>query len=128
VVAEEVLLNSGEWYGSSPAHERGRNSSFDSQGRNEGPQHQARGPYACKICPNRFYNKQHELNRHMKKHTKPFACSSGGCGRRYPERKDLDRHVQAYHCSEKHSFKCEGCGRGFTRQDNLTRHRRKRHV
>ncbi|KAK2028793.1 hypothetical protein LX32DRAFT_387246 [Colletotrichum zoysiae] len=122
MVAEEVLLNSGGWYGSSITDELGRNPRIDSQ-EQEGSRSQSQGPYTC--C-NKLYNTKHKLNRHMKTHSKPSACPSEFCGYRCADKKGLRRHMQAYHSSQKHSFKCDGCDKVFTRQDNLTRHRNRR--
>ncbi|KAK1985858.1 hypothetical protein LZ30DRAFT_767809 [Colletotrichum cereale] len=125
MVAEEVLFDSEDWCQSSSTQELGRNPATASQARTGVSQGQARGPYVCGKC-NKPYSKQHELNRHMKRHTKPWACTfaSEGCKHRYAEKKELDRHVQTYHSAQKPNIKCDACLKAFTRQDNLTRHRK----
>ncbi|KAK1598452.1 uncharacterized protein LY79DRAFT_288675 [Colletotrichum navitas] len=124
MVAGEVLLDSEGFYGPYSTHELGVNSTIGFQDRKEGSKRQAQGPYACEICNNKFYDKQHEL-KHMKKHIKPLACKSEGCEHRFAEQRDLGRHEQVYHSSQKHLFKCDECLKDFTRSDNLTRHQKK---
>ncbi|OHE99949.1 hypothetical protein CORC01_04850 [Colletotrichum orchidophilum] len=83
-------------------------------------------PYVCTDpdC-DRSYDQRHELNRHMKKHSRPCACPVQGCAMKFPDKKGLDRHT-ATHGIGRGEFDCPDCPKKFTRSDNLTRHRQKR--
>ncbi|KAK1450669.1 hypothetical protein CCUS01_02125 [Colletotrichum cuscutae] len=92
------------------------------------PQQPHQLPFICTGDPNctRSYEKKHELNRHMRKHSKPCACTVENCTARFADKKGLDRH-KATHGIGRDEFDCPGCTETFTRADNLYRHRQKQH-
>ncbi|KAF2753150.1 hypothetical protein EJ05DRAFT_227015 [Pseudovirgaria hyperparasitica] len=94
--------------------------------------------YICTECDEKFA-KGHQLNKHMRKHTRPHKCDILGCGRSFAQNRDLKRHKDA-----KHSINTQGttalrgvhlceyppCNyalRGFSRKDNCDRHMRSQH-
>ncbi|KAK4454211.1 hypothetical protein QBC34DRAFT_155228 [Podospora aff. communis PSN243] len=58
--------------------------------------------------------------RRMKE--RPEACEH--CPKRFPFKKELDRHFKAIHCEEKEKYPCtaSGCSKVYTRDDRLHRH------
>ncbi|KAF4855082.1 Kruppel-like factor 18 [Colletotrichum siamense] len=102
-------------------------------------QHDPR-PYVCGVegCGEKF-EKGNQLNRHTKKHTRPYRCEicPEGAGKTPPkfftaftDKKDLRRHMWAHHPNEAEvlgvpgeSKDCSDCGETYTRQDNYYRHK-----
>jgi len=88
-------------------------------------------PFTCLWCQETF-SKNHELNRHTKKHTLDFKCQHPSCptiGFRY--KKDLQRHYRSKHPGpDQPRFYCldveckfsERAGVGFARKDHWQRH------
>jgi len=79
----------------------------------------------CGYCSMAF-EKRHELNRHLLKHTKPYACTAPGCDASFAERRGCERHMKSRH-SVKGSIKCRFCKYSSTRADAVQRHLRTQH-
>ncbi|KAH8691519.1 hypothetical protein BGW36DRAFT_53950 [Talaromyces proteolyticus] len=79
--------------------------------------------FRCDICQ-ATYARPGDLNRHLKKHTRPYECDE--CGSRFGLRSDLDRHRRALHRSivTNRTYSCSmlGCTRSYIRKDHLIRH------
>ncbi|KAF8855525.1 hypothetical protein BDZ45DRAFT_502834 [Acephala macrosclerotiorum] len=84
---------------------------------------------------NRLFSLQHELNRHLKSHTRPSQCPH--CGRGFETSKDVKRHVNDVHETTKRFFcsvsdcrfsRTAGEGSGFKRKENWKRHVRSKHA
>jgi len=91
--------------------------------------------FQCEECPKTFPQRW-LLNKHMKKHFRPFPC--GDCDKAFVFSKDLDRHRENKHPETVGGltlFFCpvEGCkhsaerSTGTTRKDNMKRHIKTRH-
>ncbi|KAL1987330.1 hypothetical protein VTN96DRAFT_4358 [Rasamsonia emersonii] len=82
----------------------------------------------------KVFDKQYELNRHLKKHDPPFQCPHPHCRRRFQYRKDLERRRQekhnepgarpSYQCPDE---SCERHRRPFSRRANHKDHFRRKH-
>lgn len=81
--------------------------------------------HQCGYCSMAF-EKRHELNRHLLKHTKPYACIVPGCDASFAEKRGCDRHMKSRH-SAKDSIKCRFCKYSSTRADAVQRHLRTQH-
>ncbi|KEF63295.1 uncharacterized protein A1O9_01272 [Exophiala aquamarina CBS 119918] len=81
--------------------------------------------HQCGFCSTGF-EKRHELNRHLLKHTKPYACTVPGCDASFAEKRGCDRHMKSRH-SAKDSIKCRFCKYSSTRADAVQRHLRTQH-
>ncbi|KAE9369888.1 hypothetical protein N431DRAFT_511794, partial [Stipitochalara longipes BDJ] len=104
------------------------------------PRNGASAPTGTLICPrcSRNFQAASVLRRHAKTHNPQLQCDFTGCGRRFAERRDLNRHRDAIHGQPQHlPFFCsmercdhhyEGKFGGFTRLDNATRHLRRKHA
>lgn len=86
--------------------------------------------HQCQSCTASF-SRASELQRHERKHTKPFVCPV--CNRGHAAKKDMHRHLWTHHPTEAERLKipmqtrtCNQCG-AVERQDNLARHMRTRH-
>lgn len=82
--------------------------------------------FRCDKCF-KSYLKRWELNRHLKRHEKPFRCNAPKCNSAFALRKDRRRHMKAVHpdfTSEEDILKCifQSCNFSSTRQDALKRH------
>jgi hypothetical protein len=84
----------------------------------------------CPVCPATFARAS-ELQRHARKHTKPFVCPV--CRRGHAAKKDMHRHVWTNHPADAERLgipvqtrTCNHCG-AVERQDNLARHMKTRH-
>ncbi|KAJ3469659.1 hypothetical protein MRS44_003724 [Fusarium solani] len=89
-------------------------------------------PLICDQCGETFAL-LHQLNTHMKKHTRPFHCQEQGCNKRFRYKKDLTHHKESKHPDSVPNlvlFWCpvEGCkdslgrGAGKPRERNVARH------
>jgi uncharacterized C2H2 Zn-finger protein len=100
--------------------------------------HKVKSPFICKICNNRFSNKQH-LQRHQTKLVKcvkqmpkdlpklverPFVCEK--CDKKFPRRGHLLRHIHGVHEQLK-PFKCETCQSVFSQKRTLVDHQERVH-
>src|SRR2546421_2839701 len=52
--------------------------------------------FCCALCPKSF-PRRWKLNRHLKRHEKPFKCEVSSCRAAFALRKDLRRHVMQVH-------------------------------
>lgn len=83
--------------------------------------------HTCEFCQEGF-QKRHELNRHVLKHTKPYSCIIPACGASFAEKRGCERHMKARHNVENpNSTKCRFCSYNSTRSDAVQRHLRTRH-
>ncbi|XP_059614112.1 zinc finger protein 845-like [Phlebotomus argentipes] len=84
--------------------------------------HQRSKAFPCKLC-GRSFDDATRLEYHMKIHTnqKDFKCKICNVG--FQSTKNLRRHIQSIHVSEK-PFKCpeEGCNYAFSRRDKYSAH------
>lgn len=80
-----------------------------------------RGPY-CPICPNRRFRNAHNLNRHMRMHTKekPFSCPM--CAVTFSQSYHMIRHLRNQHGAGQHV--CSTCGISFQNFAELKSHKR----
>jgi len=86
--------------------------------------------WGCEYCGQSF-SRHCDLNRHRKKHTRPYKCLDPSCAMRqiaFADRKDLTRH-QSKHNGRRFYCPHTDCGNslggalgGFSRKDNLKRH------
>lgn len=81
--------------------------------------------HQCGYC-SAFFDKRHELNRHLLKHTKPYSCTVPGCDASFAEKRGCDRHMRSRH-SPKDAVKCRFCKYSSTRADAVQRHLRTEH-
>ncbi|KAF2454609.1 hypothetical protein BDY21DRAFT_373880 [Lineolata rhizophorae] len=91
------------------------------------------GPHECLECGEEFSH-FYKLNRHTKRHTRPYVCQHAGCSRAFTLPKDLRRHLRTHatgvtripacYCPVP---TCECSVKGFTRKDNLLRHMKRAH-
>ena len=82
--------------------------------------------FCCALCPKSF-PRRWKLNRHLKRHEKPFKCEVSSCRAAFALRKDLRRHVKQVHdgfASDEDMLKCifPTCNFSSTRRDVLKRH------
>jgi hypothetical protein len=82
--------------------------------------------FCCALCPKSF-PRRWKLNRHLKRHEKPFKCEVSSCRTAFALRKDLRRHVKQVHdgfASNEDTLKClfPTCNFSSTRRDSLKRH------
>jgi uncharacterized C2H2 Zn-finger protein len=82
--------------------------------------------FCCVLCPKSFPQRW-KLNRHLKRHEKPFKCEVSSCRAAFALRKDLRRHVKEVHdgfASGEDMLKClfPTCNFSSTRRDALKRH------
>ncbi|KAI1465782.1 uncharacterized protein F4812DRAFT_111718 [Daldinia caldariorum] len=81
-------------------------------------EHLTRPDFVCGICDVPF-SSQGKLNTHNRRHDKRHRCNQ--CDWRFPEARDLRRHVQSVHQQEQEQ--CPQCGKTLKRRgDNLRRH------
>lgn len=63
----------------------------------------------------------------MRSHNKerPFACPHHGCGKTFPRKDHLQRHLRNSHAEPERNFVCdwEGCDKTFTSNGRLERHK-----
>jgi len=89
----------------------------------------AQAGHQCGFCSAAF-EKRHELNRHMLKHTKPYSCTIPGCDASFAEKRGCDRHMKSRHspsAKSKDAVKCRFCKYSSTRADAVQRHLRTQH-
>ncbi|KKY29749.1 hypothetical protein UCDDA912_g10323 [Diaporthe ampelina] len=72
--------------------------------------------------------------KHYRNHEPPLRCPHDVCGKKCPQKKDLDRHIRSHHpewakkhpelakLSEEKEYKCKRCDYKTYRKDNLKRH------
>ena len=82
--------------------------------------------FCCALCPKSFPQRW-KLNRHLRRHEKPFKCEVSFCRAAFALRKDLRRHVKQVHdgfASNEDMLKClfPTCNFSSTRRDSLKRH------
>ena len=82
--------------------------------------------FCCALCPKSFPQRW-KLNRHLKRHEKPFKCEVSSCRAAFALGKDLRRHVKQVHdgfASDEDMLKCifPTCNFSSTRRDVLKRH------
>lgn len=82
--------------------------------------------FQCDKCF-KSYPKKWQLNRHLKRHEKPFRCNSSECNAAFALRKDHRRHMKQVHpgfASEGDMLRClfQTCAFSSTRRDTLKRH------
>lgn len=87
--------------------------------------------FRCDKCA-KTYLKRWQLNRHLKRHEKPFRCNASECNSAFALRKDLRRHMKEVHLdftSEGDILKCiyQSCNFSSTRRDTLKRHLQRVH-
>ncbi|CRK97364.1 CLUMA_CG010755, isoform A [Clunio marinus] len=79
--------------------------------------------FPCEICGRRFPRK-YALDRHMLTHTgiRPWVCTIEGCDRSFTQSNDLTKHIRT-HVGE-NSYRCEypGCTQGFKLKADLRYH------
>ncbi|USP82481.1 hypothetical protein yc1106_09755 [Curvularia clavata] len=84
--------------------------------------------YVCPTCSQRF-NRPCRLETHMRSHNneRPFACTEVGCGKTFPRKDHLQRHVKNAHNdpATERTYVCDwnGCGKSFTSNGRLQRHK-----
>lgn len=88
--------------------------------------------FACPSCPKTF-SKQHQLDTHAKRHSRPFTCPVSSCGKPHGAKRDLGRHLWSKHpeYAAAHGVfnehrQCQVCGK-VQRSDNLVRHMASQH-
>ena len=83
--------------------------------------------FRCALCPKSF-PRRWELNRHLKRHERPFKCEISPCGAAFALRKDLHRHVKQVHDFAS-DLRCifSTCNFSSTRRDDLKRHLQRVH-
>lgn len=73
------------------------------------------------------YPRPCDLNKHKKRHQKPFPCeASSDCDSYFSTSKDRDRHIKSKHRREEHLI-CPVCGHTTARKDNMKDHVKRRH-
>jgi hypothetical protein len=73
------------------------------------------------------YPRPCDLNKHKKRHQKPFPCeASSDCDSYFSTAKDRDRHIKSKHRREEHLM-CPVCGHTTARKDNMKDHVKRRH-
>jgi hypothetical protein len=93
--------------------------------------------FQCNKCRKSFH-KAYLLNKHSKQHERPFKCTSEGCNKSFPWKRDYDRHLSAKHPQmapglTRWSCPFENCkfsshlSTGSARKDNVDRHIRTQH-
>ncbi|PWW79279.1 hypothetical protein C7212DRAFT_272816 [Tuber magnatum] len=55
-----------------------------------------KGPATCLVCEKTFHRPS-ELKKHMKRHSRPFACTFRGCGKSFGSKNDWKRHENSQH-------------------------------
>jgi hypothetical protein len=76
--------------------------------------------WPCHHCPKTFQTRRKVYDHWRTSHQNPGTC--GTCGKSFPSRKLLKKHVKRVHGSSTNS--CGQCGLGFTEQVKLARHAR----
>lgn len=78
----------------------------------------------------KVFNRQCDLGKHEKTHTRPFKCPEEGCKFNtvgLPTEKELDRHMNDKHNSSPRLFKCQFCEFSTKRESNCKQHMEKKH-
>jgi len=60
---------------------------------------------SCDTCGKKT-NRQSELNKHMRRHTKPYGCTFDGCYKKCGSKNDLKRHEHSQHVQPE-CWRCE---------------------
>lgn len=82
----------------------------------------------CDEC-GKTYQRERDLNRHLKTHERPFTCKFDYCDRRFALNKDCRRHEEEVHRT-KEAMECYAkydCKFKSTREDTLRRHMKNVH-
>jgi hypothetical protein len=68
---------------------------------------------ACKFCPSRYFNRKHDLKRHIKSiHLREAEYQCHLCGNEYTRKSHLEAHIVSVH-EKKADYICEHCDKGF---------------
>ena len=85
----------------------------------------------CRFCSHSF-PRPCDLNRHIRKHTRPHKCHVPGCPyvqRGFPTSQDLQRHINDRHSTGVSTFRCRvpRCKYKSKRESNLRQHKENKH-
>ncbi|KAL2141763.1 hypothetical protein VTI28DRAFT_2019 [Corynascus sepedonium] len=77
--------------------------------------------YSCRIkgCSKPFV-RRYNLLVHLDAHSSAPRPCCRACGRQFPRRQELDRHILSVHFLQR-NFRCKHCPRHFTRKDTLAK-------
>ena len=80
--------------------------------------------HKCNICE-KIWNSQHELRKHMRRHSieKNYICIT--CGKGFKSEPTLKHHILGIH--EGFLTSCDLCGQSFASPSGLTNHKRNKH-
>ncbi|CAN8105741.1 unnamed protein product [Discula destructiva] len=83
----------------------------------------------------KFFRRQCELRKHIKRHVKPYGCTFPPCDKRFGSKNDWKRHENSQHCHVE-LWKCnedsgsgvgESCNQPFNRREHFRAHLTKDH-
>jgi hypothetical protein len=84
--------------------------------------------FTCSICSSQV-SRICDLNKHMKRHKRPYGCTYPKCNKRFGAKSDWKRHENSQHY-QLEAFRCahtlldtqEGCGKYFCRPEAFKEH------
>ncbi|KAI9769660.1 MAG: hypothetical protein M1840_003897 [Geoglossum simile] len=101
-------------------------------GGNNGPIH-AKGKVKCLFCK-KVLPRDCDMNKHVKRHTRPFGCTYPSCNKMFGSKNDWKRHENTQHfqlemwrCRETENINGKECARLFYRREAFQQHLRQQH-
>ena len=89
---------------------RGSTSAFGSSRKSLTGSASSRASKTSHICPKcqRLCNRQSDLKKHMKRHSRPYGCVLDKCYKRFGSKNDLQRHENKTHPEQMECYRCDG--------------------
>ncbi|KAI9782092.1 MAG: hypothetical protein M1839_005438 [Geoglossum umbratile] len=103
-------------------------------GGNHGPIHANKGKeIQCRYCK-KVLPRDCDMNKHIKRHTRPYGCTYPNCNKLFGSKNDWKRHENTQHlqlemwrCREKDNVNGKECCKLFYRRETFQQHLRQHH-